>query len=185
MSDIDLDSVFIPITGFIAFAPVGTAMPTVAELADDAYVLPPAWKKGGLITTDGGFGWKDARGNQIEFFQDDVEISDGTGTATLTVKLAETNANVRTILRGVAPDASGGLDVDVDADVNWMILTEEISKNGAIRRRCAPNAWLTGNDEDRSTRGSVNAAEATFKVKRSAAVGGKHYREVVIAAPVV
>ena len=185
MSDIDLASVFIPVTGYIAFAPPGTPIPTVAELADDAYVLPAAWKKGGLITTDGGFGWKDGRGNQIEFWQDDVETSDGTGTASLAVKLAETNANVRTILRGVAPDASGGIDVDVDADVQWMILTEETSKNGAIRRRMAPNAWLQGNDEDRSQRGSVSAAEATFKVKRSPLLGNKHYREVVIAAPVV
>lgn len=176
----DVLNVFIPVTGFLAFAPYGTALPTTADLAAYGYTPPVAWKRAGLITVDGGFGWSDGRSGAIEFFQDSYQVTAGNGSATLAVKLAETSATVRQLLRNATADANGGIDVDVDADVRWSLYTEEVDKNGTIRRRVAGNGWLTSAATDRSTRGEVNATEATFTIKRDPNMDNKHYREVIV-----
>lgn len=176
----DATTVFIPVTGFVAFAAYGTTIPTKAEMNTYGYTPPVAFKRGGLITTDGGAGWAEKRSNPVEYYQDQYETNLGTGTVELSVKLAETNANVRTILRGTAPDGNNAIDVDIDADVHYVAYTEEVAKNGDIRRRVAANAWLTSTDGDKSTRGAVNANQATFNVKRHADHGGKHFTEVIV-----
>lgn len=176
----DLLNVFIPVTGYFAFAPYGTAIPTTQDMSAYGFTPPAAWVRAGLITTDGGFGWSDNRADSIEFFQDGYQVNAGNGTASLAVKLAETSANVRKLLRNATADAYGGIDVDVDADVQWSLYTEEVDKNGVIRRRVAPNGWLDSNAADRSTRGEVNANEATFTVRRASAMGNKHFREVLV-----
>lgn len=176
----DILNVFIPVTGFLAFAPYGTALPSTADMAAYGYTPPVAWKRAGLITVDGGFGWSDERADSIEFFQDGYQVSAANGTAALAVKLAETSANVRLLLRNATADGNGGIDVDIDADVRWSLYTEEVDKNGVIRRRVAGNGWLASAAADRSTRGEVNANEATFTIRRDANMGNRHYREVIV-----
>ena len=176
----DILNVFIPVTGFLAFAPYGTALPSTADMAAYGYTPPVAWKRAGLITVDGGFGWSDERADSIEFFQDSYQVSAGNGTATLAVKLAETSGNVRQLLRNATADGNGGIDVDIDADIRWALYTEEVDKNGTIRRRVAGNGWLSTAATNRSTRGEVNATEATFTIKRDPNMGSKHYREVIV-----
>lgn len=176
----DTSAVFIPVTGFVAFAPYGTTLPTKTELNTYGYTPPVVWKRGGLIATDGGAGWTENRAAQIEFFQDEYQVNAGTGSVDLVVKLAETNANVREILRAVAPDANNAIDVDIDVDVHYAIYTEEVAKNGDIRRRVAANAWLTQNSNDRATRGEVNANEATFNIRRHTDHAGGHFTEVIV-----
>ena len=176
----DILNVFIPVTGFLAFAPYGTALPSTADMAAYGYTPPVAWKRAGLITVDGGFGWSDERADSIEFFQDSYQVSAGNGTATLAVKLAETSGNVRQLLRNATADLYGGMDIDVDADIRWALYTEEVDKNGTIRRRVAGIGWLSTAATNRSTRGEVNATEATFTIKRDPNMGSKHYREVIV-----
>lgn len=176
----DILNVFIPVTGYLAFAPYGTALPTTQAMSAYGYTPPGAWKRAGLITVDGGFGWSDERSDQIEFFQDSYQVSAGNGTATLAVKLAETSGNVRQLLRNATADLYGGMDIDVDTDIRWALYTEEVDKNGTIRRRVAGNGWLSTAATDRSTRGEVNATEATFTIKRDPNMGNRHYREVIV-----
>ena len=176
----DILNVFIPVTGFLAFAPYGTALPSTADMAAYGYTPPVAWKRAGLITVDGGFGWSDERADSIEFFQDGYQVSAANGTAALAVKLAETSGNVRQLLRNATADLYGGMDIDVDADIRWALYTEEVDKNGTIRRRVAGNGWLSTAATNRSTRGEVNATEATFTINRDPNMGSKHYREVIV-----
>lgn len=176
----DLTNVFIPITGFLAFAPYGTAYPTPAELGTYGYTPPAAWTRAGLITVDGGFGWSEDRAKSVEFFQGGYQKSPGNGTAALAVKLAETSANVRKLLRNATADGNGVIDVDIDVDVRWAVYTEEVDSAGRIRRRVAGNAWLDANKADRSTRGEANGNEATFTVRRDSAIANKHFREAIV-----
>lgn len=178
----DLLNVFIPVTGAFFFAPYGTTLPTTQDLSAYGYTPSATWVRAGLITVDGGFGWTDNRAETIEFFMDGYQTNAGNGTASLAVKLAETSANVRLLLRNATADAYGGIDIDVDADVQWSVLTKEVDKLGNIRWRVGGNAWLTTNTNDRSARGSVNANEATFTVRRDPNMSNKHIREVIVPA---
>lgn len=182
----DTLNVFIPVTGVFFFAPYGTALPTTQKLSAYGYTPADPWKPAGLITVDGGFGWSDNRAETIEFFQDGYQSNAGNGTASLAVKLAETSANVRLLLRNATADAYGGIDVDIDVDVQWSVMTKEVDKLGNIRWRAGGNAWLTTIANDRSTRGQANANEVTFTARRDPNLGNKHYREVIVpldAAP--
>ncbi len=176
----DITQVFIPVSGFLAFAPYGTAYPSAVELGTYGYTPPATWTRAGLITVDGGFGWSEDRATAIEFFQDSYQVNPGNGTAKLAVKLAETGASVRQLLRNLTADVNGVIDVDIDADVRWAVYTEEVDKLGRIRRRVGGNAWLTTNAADRSTRGEVNGNEATFTVKRDPNNANKHFREAIV-----
>lgn len=176
----DLLNVFIPVTGYLAFAPAGTTLPTPAEMGTYGYTPPATWTRAGLITVDGGFGWSENRAESKEFFQGGYQKNAGNGTASLAVKLAETSANVRQLLRNATADANGVIDVDIDADVQWALYTEEVDSIGRIRRRVGGNCWLATNEADRSTRGEISGSEATFTVRRDAALSNKHFREAVL-----
>lgn len=182
----DILNVFIPITGAFFFAPYGTALPTTQALSAYGYTPAAPWVPAGLITVDGGFGWSDDRAEKIEFFQDGYQSNAGNGKASLAVKLAETSANVRLLLRNATADDYGGIDVDVDVDVQWSVMTKEVDKLGNVRWRAGGNGWLDTIASDRSTRGQANANEATFAVRRDVNLGNRHYREVIVpfdAAP--
>lgn len=176
----DILNVFIPVTGAFFFAPYGTPLPTTQALSAYGYTPAAPWVPAGLITVDGGFGWSDNRAEKIEFFQDGYQSNAGNGTASLAVKLAETSANVRLLLRNASADAYGGIDVDIDVDVQWSVMTKEVDKLGNIRWRAGGNGWLDTIASDRSTRGQANANEATFAVRRDVNLGNRHYREVIV-----
>jgi hypothetical protein len=181
----DIKAVGVPVTGRIAFAPYGTTIPTPAEGADPDLELDPAFVPLGLLKEDGGlqFAWA-PDGDSLKFWQDTYEIPSGLATTTISVTAAEIlNDLVREIISGVSPDVNGYLEIDGGGnDEKYVVYTEEIFANGAIRRRIAPNVGLTSTTEDRSTRGSVNGTALLFNVNRHADVGNKHFGEWVLPA---
>lgn len=179
----DILAVGVPVTGHIGFAPYGTVIPTPLEGASESLVLDPSFVKLGLLKTDGGpqFAWA-ADGDPIEFWQDGYSIPSGLATVTLAITAAEALADqVREIIAGVAPDANGYLEIDGGGHATrWVVFTEEIFKNGAIRRRVAPSVSLQSSTEDRSERGAVNGNVLLFNIARHADVGNKHFGEWVL-----
>lgn len=181
----DILAVGVPVTGFIGIAPFGTTIPTPAGGASGSLVLDPAFKKLGLLKTDGGpqFAYA-ADGEPIEFFQDGYSLPTGLANVTLAVSIAEAlNTNVRELIAGATVDSNGYLEYDGGGHATkYVVFTEEIFKNGAIRRRVCPNVQVQGVTEDQSTRGSVNGQALTFEILRSDEVGGKHFGEWVLPA---
>lgn len=181
----DILAVGVPVTGSIGFAPYGTTIPTPSEGASDSLTLNPAFVKIGLLKTDGGpqFAWA-ADGDPIEFWQDGYSLPSGLANVTLAITAAEVLADqVRQIIAGIAPDANGYLEIDGGGhSTRWVVFSEEIFKNGAIRRRVAPHVTLQSSAEDKSTRGEVNGNALTFDIQRHASVGNKHFGEWVLPA---
>ena len=175
----DIAAVGVPVTGFIGYAPLGTSIPTPAEGADPDFVLPGAFKKLGLIKVDGGPKWSEAaNGDALEFWQEGYSIPTGLADVSVAASLAETNENTRSFLTGKTADANGYLERDGGGNAkHYVIFTEEIFKNGLIRRRVAPDANISAVDENQSTRGEVLGYDTTLKINNSPLVGGGHYGE--------
>jgi len=180
----DISAVAIPVTGSIGYAPFGTTLPTATEMADPDYTLPPAFKKLGLIKTDGGPQWAWApNGDPIDFWQDGYKIPTGLADVSVAVGLAQTDDNVRSVVYGKVPDANGRILVDGGgSEKAYVIFTEEIFKNGDIRRRLAPNAQVGEVTEDQSTRGEVLGYDTTFTINRSSDIDNNHFAETLIRA---
>lgn len=180
----DITLVSVPVHGFVALAPAGTALPTPVEGADPDFVLPAAFKKLGLLKVDGGPGWTfEKTGDAIEFWQEGYSIPSGLANVGFAVTAAEMNAWVREIKSGKTPDANGYITVDGGGHATtYVAFTEEIFKNGQIRRRCAPNVQLDTLEEDKSTRGEVLGDLLTFKANRSPLVANDHFGEWILPA---
>jgi len=180
----DITKVFVAVTGAIAIAPAGTALPTAEDLMDDEFELPAAFKKIGLVKAGGGpqIGGGPT-GDPLGFWQDGYEIPSGDADATLTVTAAESLSDiVRGIVAGAAPTA-GITDVDMGGhSVKYVTYIEEIAKSGAIRRRLNANTGLRSTTEDQNNRNEVVGQQLVFSFGRSALHGGKHFREAVLPA---
>lgn len=181
----DVTAVGLPVTGNLGIAPFGTVIPTPVAGAAPEYTLDPAFKVPGLLTEDGGPEWtQEADGDPIEFWQEGYSIPSGLANVELVVKLAETSEIVREIINGKTADANGYLTVDGGGTATkYVLFTEEIFKNGVIRRRVAPNAGIGSVKEDKSTRGEVLGYEVTFKIDRHASVENNHYGEWLVPVP--
>lgn len=179
----DVTAVGVPVTGHMGVAPAGTTLPTALEGASDTYTLPVAFKLPGLLTEDGGFEWSmEADGDPIVFWQDGFSIPSGLANVELKVKYAQTDETVREIIRGKVADVNGYMTIDGGGtSARYVLFTEEIFKNGTIRRRVAGNASVASVAEDKSERGSVLGYEVTYKVDRSAALENNHIGEWLIA----
>lgn len=182
----DVGAVGIPVSGSLGFAPLGTALPTPAAGGAAGFTLPAAFRKAGLITEDGGFQWTlEPDGDPIVFWQDGYSIPSGLANATLVAKLAQYDAIVRELSWGKVPDANGFITIDAGGySKKWVLFTEEIFKNGTIRRRIAGSVGVTGAVLDQSTRGEVNGNEVTFKIDRFPGLNNEHLGEWMIPATV-
>lgn len=184
----DISAVGVPISGALGVAPDGTALPTPAAGAARDFTLAAAYKKLGLMTEDGGFEWTmEADGDPIKFYQDGYEIPSGLANCQLVVKLAQTDETVRSIIRGKTADANGYITIDAGGhSTRYVLYTEEIFKNGVIRRRIAAVAYVKSVKEDKSERGSVLGYEVTFGVSRSPLLNNEHIGEWLVptTAPV-
>ncbi|MGX1932043.1 phage tail tube protein [Microbacterium resistens] len=180
----DITLVGVPVTGFVALAPFGTVFPTPVEGADPALVLAAAFKKLGLLKTDGGPGWTyEKTGDALEFWQDGYSIPSGLSNVQVAATAAEQNPWVREIKSGKTPDANGYITFDGGGHATqYVLFSEEIFKNGMIRRRVAPNTQVDTVAEDRNTRGEVLGDAITFKVNRSPLVNNDHFGEWVLPA---
>lgn len=178
----DVGAVGIPISGNIGVAPPLEA--NVLEPADGAelaLVLPAAFRKLGLLKSDGGFNFTtEADGDAIEFYQEGYSIPSGTANATVEVGLAQTDAIVREVTRGKVPDVNGYITVDAGGHgTRYLVFTEEIFKNGWIRRRLGV-ASVSAVQEDQSTRGEVAGTTVTFKYDRSPFFNNEHFGEWLV-----
>lgn len=178
----DVSAVGVPVTGHIGFAPFGTAGPTPAAGASRSLTLDPAFKVPGLLTEDGGFEWTlEADGDPITFWQDGYSLPTGLANAELVLKLAQTDEIVRSIIRGKTADANGYMTIDAGGTaVKYSVFTEEIFKNGTIRRRWAPNVSIKSVKEDKNERGNVLGYEVTLTIHRSPLVENEHFGEWLI-----
>lgn len=177
-SGIDLQQVRVPISGWSAWAPKGSYIPTEAELGSPAYTLPVAYKRLGLRTPDGAPEWAEAPSTPLETFEDGHEVSAGTGAATVTQTFAQWDETAFQALRGVTL-VGGAATIDVDAVVEGILFTAVLYRlaDGTlqIERRVAP-ARVTGITTARDQRGAITGNTVTWSVKRSALLGQKHYR---------
>lgn len=177
----DISAVGIPVTGFLGFAPAGTTFPTAAQGAAHNLVLDPAFEKAGLITEDGGFEWTlEPDGDPQKFLQDGYWIPTGLANPTLVTKLAQYDRLVRKLAWGKTPDENGFITIDAGGHITDLVaFSEEIFKNGVIRRRVA-EVTVTKAKVDKTERGKVNGTELTCALKRSPLLGGEHLGEWLI-----
>ncbi|MDI2019699.1 hypothetical protein [Paenarthrobacter nicotinovorans] len=181
----DVEAVGVPVTGHIGFAPFGTTIPTpVAGKALD-YELTVDFKIPGLLTEDGGFEWTmEADGDAITFWQEGYSIPSGLANVELKVKFAQTDETVRQIIRGKTADANGYMTIDGGGtSTRYVTFTEEVFKNGVIRRRVAANVGVKSVKEDKSERGKVLGYEVTFSISRAPELGNQHLGEWLIPLP--
>lgn len=178
----DLSAVAVVVTGSAALAPYGSTVPTPAEGKSPALILDEAFKGVGLRTQDGGPQWAwEKDGDPIELFEDGYSIPTGLANVTCVMKLAQTDHWVREIISGRKPDANGYISFDGGGhSTRYVLYTEEVFKNYSIRRRIAGLATVDTVTEDRAERGALLGYEVTFKIERSAAIGGGHFGEWLI-----
>ncbi|MHA3682784.1 hypothetical protein ACXR2W_00785 [Leucobacter sp. HY1908] len=183
----DLSAVKVVVTGSCALAPFGTVVPTPVEGALAELVLDVAFKGVGLRTQDGGPQWAwEKDGDALELYEDGYSVPSGLANVTLVMKLAQTNAWVREIISGKKPDENGYIVFDGGGHATrYVVFTEEVFKDLSIRRRVAGLATVDTVTEDKSERGAILGYEVTFKIERSAAVGGGHFGEWLIEPEVV
>lgn len=177
----DISAVGIPVTGFLGFASASTVPPTPAEGGDPTYKLPVAFKKVGLIKEDGGFEWTlEPDGDALPFWQDGYTLSSGLANASLAAGLAETSELTRELHTGKTADANHYITRDGSGNsTEYLFFTEEIFKNGYIRRRVAFGK-LESSKENKSTRGEVLGYDDVFKMRRDPAFNNEHMGEWLI-----
>lgn len=178
----DIGLIGIPVTGFLAWAPIGTAIPTKEAGAALDLSLAPAFTKVGLIKQDGGFDWTgEASGDAIEFWQEGYSEPSGLANVSIATTLAEHKAKNQELLYGELPDQYGAADIEEASNGRRIVLfSHEVFKSGWIRRRAMPNTGVQTVKLDKSERGSVQGQATTFKVDRSSVVGMRHYRQWII-----
>ena len=179
----DIGLIGIPVTGFLAWAPV----PLVSVITPEAgasldLVLDAAFTKVGLIKQDGGFDWTgEANGDAIEFWQEGYSEPTGLANVSIAATLAEHKAKNQELLYGEAPDEFGSADIEEASNGKRVALfAHEVFKSGWIRRRLMPNVAVQTVKLDKSERGAVQGHAVTFKVDRSPLISGCHYRQWII-----
>lgn len=180
----DVTAVAVPVTGHIGLADLGTAGPSPSEGASKTLTLDPAFKVPGLLSEDGGFEWTlEADGDPIQFWQEGYSLPTGLANVTLVVKLAQTDELVRSVIRGKVADENGYMTIDGGGtSKRFSVFTEEIFKNGSIRRRWAPNMNIQSVKEDKSERGKPIAYEVTLAAARAPETENNHLGEWLIPA---
>lgn len=174
----DLGAVGIPLTGHIGIAPTTTPTPTSAEGASPTLTIPDL-RKLGLLTTDGGPDWTtEPAGDATEFWQDGYKIQSGLANCEQKVILAQTDPLVRELTSGKVPDENGMIDVDAGGHSTvYRVFTEEVFKNGVIRRRWGANVTVKTAKLAKSERGTVLGTEVTLAYSVHPSTSNRHFRE--------
>ena len=178
----DVTLVGVPLTGFLAYAPEGTAIPSPSDGGKPKLTLDAAFRKAGLLTEDGGFEWtEEPDGDALEFWQSGYSIPSGKATVELVFTAAEESPVTRALRTGKTPDTNGYLTVDGGGNATrYVFITEEAYANGAIRRRVAVGRVKSAKLA-KSERGTVQGIEFTIEVVRHPLFNNDHYGEWVIA----
>lgn len=187
----DLGAVGIPLTGHVGIAPTTTPTPSSAEGASPTLTIT-GLRKLGLLTTDGGPDWTtEPAGDATEFWQDGYRIQSGLATCEQKIILAQTDPLVRELTSGRVPDENGMIDIDAGGHSTvYRVFTEEVFKNGVIRRRWGANVTVKTVKLAKSERGTVLGTEVTFTYSVHASTSNRHFREwllqpVATVAPTV
>lgn len=175
----DVTKVGVPVTGFAAVAPFGTAIPSPTEGGSTSFTLPVDYQVLGLRTEDGAPEWTmEADGDPIVFFEEGYSIPSGLSNVSVVMKLAQSDRIVREVTRGRTYDENGYMTVDGGGtDKKYVLFVETIFKNGAIERRVAPNASIASVKEDKDERGTPRGTEVTFSIARSEVINNDHFAE--------
>lgn len=178
----DVTLVGVPLTGFLAYAPEASAIPTPSEGGAAKLALDAAFKKAGLLTEEGGFEWtEEPDGDALEFWQSGYSIPSGKAKVELTFTAAEESPITRALRTGTTADANGYITVDGGGNATkYVFFTEEAYANGAIRRRVAVGRVKTAKLA-KSERGKAQGTEFTIEISRDARFDNKHYGEWVLA----
>lgn len=181
----DITAVGVPLTGFLGYAPSTATIPTPVEGKEVDLVLGEDFRKVGLLKEDGGFEWtEEPDGDPIEFWQDGYSIPSGLANVALKFTTAEESPVTRALRTGKTPDANGYLTVDGGgSSKQYTFFSEEIFRNGAIRRRVAIGRIKTAKLQ-KSEKGSVQGVEFEVEILRSAKFNNEHYGEWIINPPV-
>lgn len=177
----NIEAVGIPLTGFLAYAPESATIPDPVLGAAADLVLDPEFRKVGLLKEDGGFEWnEEPDGDPIAFWQDGYSVPTGLAKVSLKFTTAEESPITRVLRTGKTPDENGYLTVDGGGNSKrYVFFSEEIFRNGAIRRRAAIGRVKTAKLQ-KSERGSVQGIEFEIEIQRSPSFGNEHYGEWVI-----
>jgi len=162
----DLDSVGLPITGKVGYAPVSAENVITSEHGGSRsfsiVTEYPAYQQLGLIKQDGGVEDGGDAGEAIEFFQKGPKLA-GDDTLTIAVGLAQGDALVRRFVRGKEPDENGRIIIDSAVPGNeFLLFSEVIYKNKAIERVNGV-ARISELTKDKAERGAVRGWTVTME----------------------
>ena len=178
-SGLNINAVGTPITGYTAWAPKGTALPSAANMANAAYTLPGTYVRLGARTSDGAPDWAESPSAPIDLYEFGQKINPGTGTVEVTQTFAQFDDTFRAKVRGVTV-SSGVADIDIDALVEGVLFTEDTFRmaDGTFKllRKCAP-AKITSVKTAKNQRGQITGTTVTWLVDRSTDLGNLHFRE--------
>lgn len=179
----DITLVGVPLTGFLAFAPDDATIPTPEQGKATPLVLDPDFRKVGLLKQDGGFEWtEEPDGDALEFWQEGYSVPSGLANVRLKFTVAEESAITRQLRTGKTPDTHGYLTVDGGGNLaRYVFFSEEIYKNGVIRRRVAYGRVVSAKIQ-KSERGTAQGIEFEVEIYRHAAFNLDHYGEWIIVA---
>ena len=179
-SGLNINSVGTPITGYSAWAPKGTAIPSQASMASGSFTLPAAYIRLGLRTSDGAPEWAETPSAPLDLYESGYKVNPGTGAVEVTQTYAQFDDVMRAKLRGVTV-TSGVADIDIDRIVEGVLFTEDtcLMPDGTFKllRKVAP-AKVTSVKTAKPARGAVGPATAvTWSIERSPELGNVHFRE--------
>ena len=183
-SGLNINAVGTPITGYTAWAPKGTALPSTANMASSSYTLPAAYVRLGLRTSDGAPEWAENPSATIDLYEQGNKINPGTGTVEVTQTFAQFDDTFRAKVRGVTV-SSGVADIDIDMIVEGVLFTEDTYRmaDGSFKllRKVAP-AKITSVKTAKNSRGAITGTTVTWDVDRSADLGNLHFREAWVGS---
>jgi hypothetical protein len=183
-SGLNINAVGTPITGMTAWAPKGTALPTVANMANAAFTLPAAYARLGLRTSDGAPEWAESPSAPIDLYEMGYKINPGTGALEVTQTFAQYDDTFRAKVRG-AVVTTGVMDVDIDTIVEGVLFTEDTYRmaDGTFKllRKVAP-AKIVSVKMAKNARGAITGTTVTWTVDRSPELGNVHFREAWVGA---
>lgn len=169
----DLSAVETPVTGFAAWNPDATSVPTLDDLTYGS--LPDGYRYFGLFTEDGGYTEEAEEGDEIKFFQQGYTLKGGDDSISGSLTLAESTEDTRLLL-GFTTGSEGIRESTAYAGQFGLILATRM-KSGKVMLR-GGLATIGSANASQETRGEMTTYEVSFNWAWQAETG--HYRFKVV-----
>lgn len=164
----DLVSVAIPRTGFAAWNPNASTVPTADQLS--ATSIPTGYSFLGLFTKDGGYDEDAELGESLEFFQEGYALRSGTDKLTAKLTMAEFNTVTRSILGYAGAVRKNVAHVGMVGLITCTTFENDMSLiRGGL-------ATIESVDVSQESRGELTTFEVTFNWVRQPATGFYRYK---------